>query len=344
MKLMRCSSKRRGSCSMQGQVYQLGISRNVEPLERLKKVQALFLDRMSEIVNTCSPPKVDVDESINLGKSWVNPWSSSTIKDLLKRKNSQLLKYDGYHLSTKAYSGKVSLSSLQNSSRNKIIEIGFIYPKFMILGSPFVNDRVGLHKYSKHMLTGNPDDVVALKIQKPAFPWEFYMYRQLDKRISEKERSSFGFAHRLHLYSDYSILVADYLSHGTLQDAINSYVVIGQNMEEVLCIYYTIEMLYMLETLHSSGIIHGDFKPDNLLIRYARDDLTEDGFRDRTGPWRDQGLCLVDWGRGIDLSLFPDETEFKGDCRLLAFVVSRCKKKSHGNFRWILTASVSLSM
>lgn len=41
-------------------------------------------------------------------------------------------------------------------------------------------------------------------------------------------------------------------------------------MEEVLCIYYTIEMLYMLETLHGFGIIHGDFKPDNLLIRYAR--------------------------------------------------------------------------
>lgn len=41
-------------------------------------------------------------------------------------------------------------------------------------------------------------------------------------------------------------------------------------MDEVLCIYYTIEMLSMLETLHGSGIIHGDFKPDNLLIRYAR--------------------------------------------------------------------------
>lgn len=26
----------------------------------------------------------------------------------------------------------------------------------------------------------------------------------------------------------------------------------------------------MLETLHGVGIIHGDFKPDNLLIRYAR--------------------------------------------------------------------------
>lgn len=32
-----------------------------------------------------------------------------------------------------------------------------------------------------------------------------------------------------------------------------------------------------------------------------------------------QGLCLVDWGRGIDFHLFPDNTEFKGDCRTSGF-------------------------
>ncbi|KAL2245825.1 UNVERIFIED_CONTAM: Mitotic checkpoint serine/threonine-protein kinase BUB1, partial [Sesamum indicum] len=179
----------------------------------------------------------------------------------------------------------------------------------------------GFAQVFKAYVNSNPDDVVALKIQKPPFPWEFYMYRQLDMRIPEKERKSFGFAHRLHLYSDYSVLVSDYLAHGTLQDAINSNVVIGGSMEEVLCIYYTIEMLQILETLHEAAIIHGDFKPDNLLIRYSRDDPTENEkeIRQRTGPWRDQGLCLVDWGRGIDLSLFPRNTKFMGDCRTSGF-------------------------
>ncbi|KAK9922580.1 hypothetical protein M0R45_031041 [Rubus argutus] len=166
----------------------------------------------------------------------------------------------------------------------------------------------GFAQVYKAYFNCNPDDVVALKIQKPAFPWEFYMYRELDQRISDKERSSFGFAQRMHLYSDCSILVCNYLANGTLQDAINSYAALGKSMEEVLCIYYTIEMLYMLESLHDVGIIHGDFKPDNLLIRYSR-----------SGPWLDQGLCLVDWGRGIDLHLFPDNMEFKGDCRTSGF-------------------------
>lgn len=55
-----------------------------------------------------------------------------------------------------------------------------------------------------------------------------------------------------------------------VQDAINSHLVMQKAMEEVLCIYYTIELLRMLEILHSVSIIHGDFKPDNLLVRYAR--------------------------------------------------------------------------
>lgn len=112
--------------------------------------------------------------------------------------------------------------------------------------------------------------------------------------IVSLQRICFGYAHSLHLYSDYSILVSDFLAHGTLlvslgvmfkliflyfpltfapivsQDAINTNVCTGVSMDEVLCIHYTIEMLSMLETLHGNGIIHGDFKPDNLLMRYAR--------------------------------------------------------------------------
>ncbi|KAB1209899.1 Mitotic checkpoint serine/threonine-protein kinase BUB1 [Morella rubra] len=295
-------------------VYQSAISRNAKPVELLKRAHALFLDRMSELVNACLLQKTDDGKSTKFGKSQTNPWSASTMRDLLKKLNPQIMKYEGYHSSAKAYPGKVALSSLQHSSRNKIIEIGG--KKYQIKGCAGQGGFAQVYKAHVH---SNPDEVVALKIQKPAFLWEFYMYRQLDQRISDKERSSFGFAHRMHLYSDCSILVCDYLAHGTLQDAINSYVVTGKSMEEVLCIYYAVEMLYMLETLHGAGIIHGDFKPDNLLIRYARGDLTEDGYRERIGPWHDQGLCLVDWGRGIDRRLFPDNAEFKGDCRTSGF-------------------------
>ncbi|KAK4342335.1 hypothetical protein RND71_038151 [Anisodus tanguticus] len=39
------------------------------------------------------------------------------------------------------------------------------------------------------------------------------------------------------------------------------------------------------------------------------------------------GLCLVDWGRGIDLSLFPDQTEFIGDSRTSGFRCIQTQEK-----------------
>lgn len=113
-------------------------------------------------------------------------------------------------------------------------------------------------------------------------------------------------------------MVCAYGEHGTLQDVVNSYLATGQRMDELLCMYYTVEMLRMLEVLHSAGLIHGDIKPDNLLIRHESE-ILEDWAPDRPGCWKDQGLCLIDWGRSIDVSLFPPSTEFEGDCKTSGF-------------------------
>ncbi|CAH1428764.1 unnamed protein product [Lactuca virosa] len=96
--------------------------------------------------------------------------------------NAQISKYTGYHESNKCYSGKVALSSLLKSARNKVIEIGG--KKYQIKGCA---GKGGFAQVYKASINNNADDIVALKIQKPPFPWAFYMYRQLDKRIPENE-------------------------------------------------------------------------------------------------------------------------------------------------------------
>jgi checkpoint serine/threonine-protein kinase len=58
----------------------------------------------------------------------------------------------------------------------------------------------------------------------------------------------------------------DYSDQGTLQDVINAFRVKGNKMDETLIMYYAIEMLSIAESMHNSGIIHGDIKPDNFLI------------------------------------------------------------------------------
>ncbi|XP_020525971.1 mitotic checkpoint serine/threonine-protein kinase BUB1 isoform X2 [Amborella trichopoda] len=304
----------KGKPSEADAIYELGISRKAMPFESLKKAYTSFLCRMAEVTQFSGLDKAKTDACIEREKiKSMNPWSDYTINSLLEKLNPFIKKYNGYFRSAKKYLGKMPLSSLR-TSRNTILELGGGC-KYQIKGCA---GRGGFAEVYKAYKSELPEDVVALKIQKPAFPWEFYLYRQLDKRIPSKERSAFGFAQRVHIFSDCSILVCDYVAHG-LQDVINSYLVTGQHMDEILCMYYTTEMLRMLETLHTAGIIHGDFKSDNLLVRYASGDPQEDAFLSRSGPWEDQGLCLIDWGRGIDLSLFPVDIEFHADCRTSNF-------------------------
>jgi checkpoint serine/threonine-protein kinase len=49
-----------------------------------------------------------------------------------------------------------------------------------------------------------------------------------------------------------------------------------------------------------------------------------------------QGLCLVDWGRGIDLHLFPDDIEFEGDCRTSGFRCVEMQERKPWTFQVIV--------
>ncbi|KAL5100823.1 hypothetical protein RYX36_005150, partial [Vicia faba] len=128
--------------------------------------------------------KVDHIESATLENNGINPWDTATMNDLLKKINPLMRKFEGYCSSTKPYTGKVALSTLKNTSRNKVIEIGGM--KYHIKGCA---RQGGFAQVYKANVNNDSDDVVALKIQKPAFSWEFYMYRQLDQRISGRESS-----------------------------------------------------------------------------------------------------------------------------------------------------------
>jgi checkpoint serine/threonine-protein kinase len=117
----------------------------------------------------------------------------------------------------------------------------------------------------------------------------------------------------LHVYQDKGFLLMD-CCDGTLQDVINAYRQRNARMDEALVIYYTIEMMRMIETLHNAHIIHGDIKPDNFLILNEETDDEWVHWQPGTqGGWGAKGLRLIDYGRSIDLSLYPEGTIFEGD-------------------------------
>ncbi|WVZ91540.1 hypothetical protein U9M48_037697, partial [Paspalum notatum var. saurae] len=177
-------------------------------------------------VENSKPPKKQRSEP-----SVVHPWSSPIRNALLETIDGDFRNFSAYHKSNKVYYGKMALTSL-NVSKGKVIELGG--RKYQIKG---FSGAGAFAKVYKATVDGNAEEIVALKIQSPPFPWEFYMYRQLDMRISDVERPSFGYAHEIHTFSDVSVLLCDYMPHGSLLDVINSYFSVGQHMDEVLCMY-----------------------------------------------------------------------------------------------------------
>lgn len=123
------------------------------------------------------------------------------------------------------------------------------------------------------------------------------------------------------------MILMDYSDQGSLQDAINVYLKVGKRMDETLAIYYTIEMLKILEILHKAGIIHGDIKPDNFLIKNHPVDVWEEWDSHTRAGWDAKGLILIDFGRSIDTTLYPPNAQFYGDYHVSGF---KCREMEEG--------------
>ena len=154
----------------------------------------------------------------------------------------------------------------------------------------------------------------ALKVEKPSSNWEYYILRQIEKRLKNNPSilQSIINVESLHLFVDESYLVLNYANQGTLLDLINYYKRInnGNGIDETLCMFITIELIKVITTLHSVGIIHGDLKPDNCMIRFSDSKLTSSYDSNGANGWNKKGIYLIDFGRSFDMTLVPKGTKF----------------------------------
>lgn len=163
----------------------------------------------------------------------------------------------------------------------------------------------------------------ALKMETPPSAWEFHMMRLAHGRLGPHERAtaSLSSALEMHLYQDEGFLLLPLHPHGTLLDVVNLFrAEPSGTMDELLAMFFTIELLRTAEALHAHQILHGDVKADNCLLRLdppataaAGGELSSKWRADGSGGWASRGVTLIDFGRGIDMRAFRPDVQFVAD-------------------------------
>ncbi|KAG8933587.1 hypothetical protein FRC01_008128 [Tulasnella sp. 417] len=183
-------------------------------------------------------------------------------------------------------------------------------------GAVFLARLLGLTDYD-----AEEDVLFAMKAVKPCQLWEWTILARIRESVPEELLPSIIAPQGLYAFEDESFLLLDHCSQGTLLDCVNRAAgteLASQSSDgivEPLVVFFTIELLRVVEGLHSQGVIHGDLKIDNCLLRLAELDSSWSAKYDPTGGngWSEQGIRLIDFGRAIDTTWFAEGQTFCGD-------------------------------
>ena len=165
--------------------------------------------------------------------------------------------------------------------------------------------------------------MVALKVVKPRNIWEYHVLRRLYSSLSPYLRRSVVLPHALYAFDDESYLVLELCPQGMLLNIINNAVSAGVSqagacLDELLVMFFSVELLRLVEAMHNAGFIHGDLKIDNCLLRLEDVPGGATAWSSRYQPsgeggWSYKGLKVIDFGRTIDTKLFPCDQQFIAD-------------------------------
>ncbi|KAJ4318477.1 protein kinase [Neodidymelliopsis sp. IMI 364377] len=280
-----------------------------------------------------------------------NPVDEVIRNTILQEIQPPLESYDGYFADTEAVSGKgieirkytKAVSKMSKNAQDKTITNLSVPPKLKFEGTDrtyTVKRELGKGAFAPvYLVEGVLNDadededtpaqmgkgefglkrrpLEALKMEDPPTPWEFYIMRQAIRRLGVSRASeSIVQAYEMHVFQDECYLIEEFRDQGTLLDLVNIARAENGVMDEQLAMFFTIELFRTVEALHAKGIIHGDLKADNILVRFdalQKGEWDSEYKRDGRDGWASKGISLIDFGRGIDMKAFKPDVQFIAD-------------------------------
>ncbi|PAA53645.1 hypothetical protein BOX15_Mlig031023g1 [Macrostomum lignano] len=165
---------------------------------------------------------------------------------------------------------------------------------------------------------------LVLKWQSPPLLEEFLLIRLAHQRLSTQRwpdlpdcRPGLCDAVRVHAFKEASVLVQSCYSTGSLLHLVNRCITERSRLAEPVVAYISLELLYLVCSLHRARLLHADIKPDNLVflglpdLRPAVESAAAEGRPiDALSLIRDgrlHSVLLLDFGQAMEFSQLSGE-------------------------------------